>query len=244
MLPRIRTLAILAALAGVASTASATPAGAAVTLGQAGFPPGTCGGNVYLAQTAVAGPPGYTVPGGYGVMTSWSAQGAAAPGVGKLLVWRPTGTTNQYILLRKSFAEAFTTGIVRSYPVRFPVEPGDILGLMTNQNCLAGGSPGDVAQYATIVTDPAEGSVQTLSNVIPQSRIMLSAQVEPDADHDGFGDETQDQCPTNAALQGPCPGTAATAATGQRALALEKCRKKHSKKARKKCRRKAKLLPL
>lgn len=242
MLPRLTTISILATLAWAALTASAAPAGAAVTLGQAGFPPATCGGNVYLAQTAVAGPPDYAVPAGYGVITSWSAQGAAAPGVGKFLVWRPTGTTNQYILLHKSFVEAFTTGIARTYLVRFPVEPNDVLGLMTNQNCLAAGSLGDVAQYATIVTDPAEGSVQTLSNVIPQSRIMLSAQVEPDADHDGFGDDTQDQCPTNPALQTPCPAAAA-ADTGQRAAALKTCKKKHSKKARKKCRRKAQLLP-
>jgi hypothetical protein len=33
----------------------------------------------------------------------------------------------------------------------------------------------------------------------------LSATLEPDADHDGFGDETQDQCPTNASTQGACP---------------------------------------
>src|SRR5262249_6795786 len=29
--------------------------------------------------------------------------------------------------------------------------------------------------------------------------------VEPDADLDGFGDETQDRCPRSAALQTPCP---------------------------------------
>src|SRR5262249_49078219 len=32
----------------------------------------------------------------------------------------------------------------------------------------------------------------------------VSAVIEPDADHDGFGDETQDQCPTQATTQGPC----------------------------------------
>jgi hypothetical protein len=33
----------------------------------------------------------------------------------------------------------------------------------------------------------------------------LVAVVEPD-DDDGFGDETQDQCPTDASTQGPCGG--------------------------------------
>jgi Ca2+-binding RTX toxin-like protein len=36
-------------------------------------------------------------------------------------------------------------------------------------------------------------------------RIDIAAKVEPDSDRDGFGDETQDQCPTNATVQGPCP---------------------------------------
>ena len=32
-----------------------------------------------------------------------------------------------------------------------------------------------------------------------------NADVEPDADHDGFGDETQDKCPTDASTQDSCP---------------------------------------
>jgi len=33
----------------------------------------------------------------------------------------------------------------------------------------------------------------------------MNADVEADADNDGFGDETQDQCPTDASTQGQCP---------------------------------------
>ena len=33
---------------------------------------------------------------------------------------------------------------------------------------------------------------------------MLQADVEADFDADGFGDETQDGCPTQVATQGPC----------------------------------------
>ena len=35
----------------------------------------------------------------------------------------------------------------------------------------------------------------------------MNATVEPDADGDGFGDDSQDECPTNAATQGACSGT-------------------------------------
>ena len=78
--------------------------------------------------------------------------------------------------------------------------------------------------------------------------------LEPDCDHDGLGDETQD-----TSLSGPtCPPT------GQRALALKKCKKKHKRalkqktanhsltpqvrkqlnKKFKKCKKKARLLPV
>lgn len=36
-------------------------------------------------------------------------------------------------------------------------------------------------------------------------RIPVVASIEPDADGDGYGDETQDGCPQSAAYQGPCP---------------------------------------
>ena len=36
--------------------------------------------------------------------------------------------------------------------------------------------------------------------------LLTSGTIEADADGDGFGDETQDQCPAAASTQGPCPG--------------------------------------
>jgi hypothetical protein len=45
-------------------------------------------------------------------------------------------------------------------------------------------------------------------NVFPSSpkfQVPVSATLEPDADGDGYGDETQDGCPQSAAYQGPCP---------------------------------------
>ncbi len=39
------------------------------------------------------------------------------------------------------------------------------------------------------------------------NELLVQASIEPDADNDGFGDETQDQCPTQATTQGPCDTT-------------------------------------
>ena len=35
--------------------------------------------------------------------------------------------------------------------------------------------------------------------------VLVQGTVETDADHDGYGDDTQDQCPTDASTHGPCP---------------------------------------
>jgi hypothetical protein len=43
----------------------------------------------------------------------------------------------------------------------------------------------------------------------PASEVLVNADVEPDADGDGFGDETQDGCPTDASIQGACPSPVA-----------------------------------
>ncbi|MGZ5316634.1 MAG: hypothetical protein ACXWFE_12330 [Solirubrobacterales bacterium] len=62
-----------------------------------------------------------------------------------------------------------------------------------------------------------------------------SAVIEPDADRDGFGDETQYRCSTSAATQGRCPAKASK----------KKCKKKGKGKktassAKKKCKKKKK----
>jgi uncharacterized repeat protein (TIGR01451 family) len=51
---------------------------------------------------------------------------------------------------------------------------------------------------------PADGATATSSSTIFGTDFLFNVDVEPDADHDGYGDETQDQCPEDAALQGPC----------------------------------------
>jgi hypothetical protein len=85
---------------------------------------------------------------------------------------------------------------------------------------------------------------------------LVNADVEPDADRDGFGDETQDQCPTNASTQGSCPPAPAQVkpcqgltgkklkncrANARLKAKLARCRKLKGKKARV-CARRARAL--
>jgi hypothetical protein len=53
--------------------------------------------------------------------------------------------------------------------------------------------------------DPGAGSDVTFADEGEHQLVNVSAVEEPDADGDGFGDETQDQCPGVAGQYGGCP---------------------------------------
>jgi hypothetical protein len=199
-----------------ATLAAPSAAGAAVTLGQTGDAILDCGGQFYLIQSATDGPPSYAVPPGpHGVITSWSVEGNSGeegPGTGRLFVWRPTTAPDRFIYVDSTGPEIFAAGVVRTFAARIPVQAGDVLGMLAPQPCLLGGPGypvGDQVRFFGSTTEPMKGSTQTTTGLLSGDRILIAANVEPDSDRDGFGDETQDQCPTNATTQGPCPAAPA-----------------------------------
>jgi hypothetical protein len=132
---------------------------------------------------------------------------------------------------------------------RLPIQAGDALGIdccmATNSLTVFAPNPAALTLYwEPSLQDGA--STRTGFEFPPDTELLVNADVEPDADRDGFGDETQDQCIGTTGPQNGCAASAPVASTptGQRAAALKKCKKKHSKKARKRCRKKAKKLPV
>jgi Ca2+-binding RTX toxin-like protein len=194
-----------------ATLAAPSAAGAAVSLGQTGAPNLSCGGGqFYLIQSATEKAPRYAVPSGpYGVITSWSVQGYSGNlGAGRLLVWRPTAAPDRFIYVDSTGPEIFAAGVVSTFATRLPVRVGDVLGMLASQPCLLGGPgrpAGDEVRHFPSATEPPKGSTQKTTDLLSGVRILIAAKVEPDSDRDGFGDETQDQCPTNATFHGPCP---------------------------------------
>lgn len=111
---------------------------------------------------------------------------------------------------------------VNTIPARIPVEAGDRLavyghGPITYKGStsevgtlLCEGSGGDlVGAIKGSVAPGASGPFEEVSEI----RIPAVAVLEPDADHDGFGDETQDACPQSAATQAPCPAVTLSTST-------------------------------
>jgi hypothetical protein len=205
----VRSLLLSAAMLLIAVPA----AGASTQVGQL-LPPfaaGSCGGNVIVQTTVETGTTSYAVPAGGGVITSWKTQTGALAGTMKLKVVRPTGIANQYFIVGQEGPHniAANTSPTFSAGVRIPVQAGDLVGMLgTGTNCVSQqtGKTGYHLQVFPMGTDPAVGSTASIESNGSEAAIEMLATVEPDADHDGYGDETQDQCPKDATAQAlPCP---------------------------------------
>jgi hypothetical protein len=179
------------------------------------------GAEVEVSVVSLKNPVGYPLPSAIpsaGVITSWTFSlglPIGTPGIQlneQLKVFAPTGVPDQFTVVGESVRSPVGVGSTTS-ATRIPVQSGDLLG---NSLFATEGSasvlaaffcetenPGDEAAF--IAGNPVIGStVSTLGNE-PEIQNPITVTVEPDADGDGFGDETQDKCPTDASTQGACP---------------------------------------
>jgi Ca2+-binding RTX toxin-like protein len=203
----LKRFALASSLAALSLAASASPAGAAVTIGQTFTPDDFFGDSGVFIQTTTPDN-SYIVPSD-GVITSWSFQAPAVPTPPmKLKMFRPAGGTD-YTTVGDSQLVTPTSGVLNRFMTRIPVKAGDVPGHFYSDDSF---TFRNVAGYDTVFIaglpgdpglDPPPGTTTTYT-FSADHQIDLSAVLEPDADRDGFGDETQDQCPTSATTQGPC----------------------------------------
>jgi hypothetical protein len=85
---------------------------------------------------------------------------------------------------------------------RLPVQKGQHLAIDEKSVSAIYASSGDKDTYV-FNTPLVDGQAPRGSDDVTE-QLLVQAVIEPDADHDGFGDETQDQCPSQATTQGPC----------------------------------------
>lgn len=154
-----------------------------------------------------------------GVITSWGFNSnvsglESSPYTTRLKVLRSTPSSNAFVVVGESGRERIHNGS-NSFAARIPIQAGDRLGT-TGGDALAVSlycepkDPADTFGYTE--SDAPLGSTQTYSQTA-NVRLALFASIEPDADNDGYGDETQDACPQSAALQTPCPPVALSTST-------------------------------
>jgi Domain of unknown function DUF11 len=190
-------------------------ANAAVTIGETtpgGFSPVPCVGPYLAIQTQVGDPPGYTVPAGGGVITSWSIQEKDAyAGQVRLKVLKPLGSGSYQVVGQSRFV-SYPPGL-DVFQARIPVHGGDTLGLwipgdpLTLADCVfSTNDSNDQVGAPAGMTEPQLGDTFTTSSN-GQERLNVSAQVEPDVDGDGYGDETQDRADLSLSLSAPSHAT-------------------------------------
>jgi hypothetical protein len=163
------------------------------------FPPSgvTCGKGFTALQ------PEYTSPVD-GVITSFSWQGPdVGPGSWKLKVARP-GAPGVFTTVGESGLVGGDVNRLNSFPARISIEAGDVLGVYTDYDYACARVSGS---YQAVYTngDVQPGQSAAFADDWFQYQLDLSATVESDSDHDGFGDETQDKC---IGLVGPRDGCA------------------------------------
>jgi hypothetical protein len=213
---RTRTYAVGAVTAlVVAGLGAATPSGAApgpapragtsVTLGQTTGSGSTCfPASATLVQHTTSASPAYETSTA-GVITSYSFQAAVNTGTVRALAFTKTAT-NTFQLVGKSTPQSVTANVLNTFPTRIPVPAHALLGMQVSNlsvPCLLPAvSSGDEVKMGTFDADSS--TTFTTTGTI-SSRVNISAVVESDADGDGYGDVTQDLCPTSATSYVACP---------------------------------------
>jgi hypothetical protein len=89
---------------------------------------------------------------------------------------------------------------------RLPVKKGQHLGVDASPNLWATyNNSGD--EYSYIFAPPLVEGAGKRGSTQSTGELLVAGTIEPDADNDGFGDETQDRCPRQASTQGDCDDT-------------------------------------
>jgi hypothetical protein len=121
--------------------------------------------------------------------------------------FRPLGN-NVYLAVGEDAPHPVTPSALNTFPVRIPVAAGDLIGLhSTGLRCMSNVTS-SVVKTSGVPEDPAVGTPITTSGANSRN-LDLSAVLEPDMDGDGYGDVSQDGCPSQAGTAGVCRDLAA-----------------------------------
>ncbi|MBJ7353404.1 MAG: hypothetical protein JHC98_01135 [Thermoleophilaceae bacterium] len=153
-----------------------------------------------------------------GVITSVTVKVGGPASSVQALFLRPTTPLGATISLQKTAANvtipvtADAGTHLETVNTRVSAQPGDRIGLSVPAGTMAftsyspvPGSPSNFCGYISgldsqVVGDTAVFTTSACNENMPAVR----ATIEPDADLDGYGDETQDLCPSDAARQSAC----------------------------------------
>jgi uncharacterized repeat protein (TIGR01451 family) len=198
MLRRLALATVLAALAPAASAGAATTIGSALS-GNATAT--VCAPSVsctYFTGNATTAAPAAVAPFD-GVIVRWRVKsGSPATGV-RLRTLRAAGS-GTYAGVGASDEQTLPIGTA-TFPARLAVKTGDVLGLDDDTGAKLFASPVPSAAYYFA---PSLGAFAHSPSSRSSRELLVNADVEHDADGDGYGDETQDLCPGDETRHTAC----------------------------------------
>jgi hypothetical protein len=264
--PTVGKLASVCAAVAVLAAAAAPGAAAKQEIGaDLGNFIGPVTGNCSTAeftQFQVGLPSGRERPGGIvqptiaGVVTTWRIRVESSPQIVlpvSLLTLRQTSPTTYSVTGASpptNLAPPLSGTATQAIPTRVPIEAGGLIAITnlhsgSNECLYVVDFDASCNGFTDVIVGQPPAAGQTMTSLATpighNGCTMINADVEPDADHDGYGDETQDKCATDATTQGACPVAAPCSTLTGKARKRCRCRQKPKKKARKKCLRKLKV---
>lgn len=160
--------------------------------------------------------------------TALPGRQVTSPIDGVIVRWRVgDGTGSMSLRVLRSAAGGTFTGVARSdaatppvgpsdvgqpptistFPTRIPIRAGDFIGLdLATADSAVGQRTAGGANIVAFVPALADNETRAPDATLSDIEGLLNADVEADADRDGFGDETQDLCAKDATTQGLCGG--------------------------------------
>jgi uncharacterized repeat protein (TIGR01451 family) len=137
-----------------------------------------------------------------GVVVRWRVKsGSAASGLA-LRALRRAGT-NAYTAVGTTEQQSLTQAGTATFASRVPVKAGDIIGL--DDRTTSGAKIAATSTTTAVWTFSAPiGSFSETPSKQPNLELLVNADIEPDVDSDGYGDETQDLCPGDPTRHSAC----------------------------------------
>lgn len=180
--------------------------------GEGSPPPLSCGGGGCIkVQKTLNG--ASTAASFDGVVVRWRVlNGESGSYRARVMVPNPAATGGLFTgftVLHSSAAESVTESVppfskISTFQTRLPIPAGGYVGLkvpsLADQGFQASGGA------ATFVETNDGGDGITVSGQSHNGAVLYDADIEPDVDGDGYGDVSQDSCPSSASVhEGSCP---------------------------------------
>ena len=144
-----------------------------------------------------------------GVIVRWRIKTGSAPG----FTARPRVISGNTGIASGDAVNVGAPALTYAFDTRLKIQAGQLFGVdvvgvtsptglqITHSTTLP-----EASQTLSIWTTPlGDGETRPPEMTSNLDELLVNADIEPDADNDGFGDISQDACPTDASTQGVCP---------------------------------------